>query len=115
MGEVTPDRRTPGVDPMGRETLEGRRGSSGLGITTLAEPEGTLGNGGCLGGPGLWAGQCQWMGGILRKVLSQKKVSPVPSSFTMPSPSALFCLSKALRSRTLRKEMVEVMRVWFLS
>jgi hypothetical protein len=28
----------------------------------------------------------------------------VPSSFTMPSPSALFCLSKALRSRTLGKE-----------
>lgn len=27
----------------------------------------------------------------------------VPSSETMPSPSALFCLSKALRSRTLQK------------
>lgn len=32
-----------------------------------------------------------------------KRASPVPSSFTMPSPSALFCLSKALRSRTLRE------------
>lgn len=41
--------------------------------------------------------------GCPREREAQERASPVPSSFTMPSPSALFCLSKALRSRTLRE------------
>lgn len=41
--------------------------------------------------------------GYPREREAQERASPVPSSFTMPSPSALFCLSKALRSRTLRE------------
>lgn len=41
--------------------------------------------------------------GYPREREAQERASPVPSSFTMPSPSALFCLSNALRSRTLRE------------
>lgn len=65
-----------------------------------------------------WGGKVSWWKGALGNwggrgwILKEgdapgrgkpKKASPVPSSFTMPSPSALFCLSKALRSRTLRE------------
>lgn len=71
--------------------------------------------GGCLGGRELWA---MWARGRSRRKRTsqeweaQERASPVPSSFTMPSPSALFCLSKALRSRTLgeRKDGADGLR-----
>lgn len=95
----------PGMGTLRRETLEecgGRTGDhhmgEGLGLGMVA------GEGGCLGGRELWA---MWARGRSRRkrmsqgMEAQERASPVPSSFTMPSPSALFCLSKALRSRTL--------------
>lgn len=64
MGEVTPDRMTPRADPMGRETLEGWRGSSGLGIATLGEPEETLGKRDVLEDQGCGLGSDSgWRGG----------------------------------------------------
>lgn len=112
LGERTQDRRTAkGGDP--EEGEEGDPGGMweqdlgplhrrwGLGWGwSLGMVEGA----GSLGGRELWAMGAR--GRSRRKRMSQEReaqerASPVPSSFTMPSPSALFCLSKALRSRTL--------------
>lgn len=109
MGARTQDTRAPrggdhggkGGDPGG---IGGRTGHHGVG-QGRGDP-GMLLERGCLGGREPWAvlGEGADPEGKRNPVEreAQEKASPVPSSFTMPSPSALFCLSNALRSRTLR-------------
>ncbi len=52
-----------------------------------------------------WSSFLQYCGIILdeKKILDHSFYLLVPSSDTIPRPSALFCLSKAFRSKTLQK------------